>query len=128
MTYPVVLLVEQPLTTLDAEQILSLHSGVDGGANYIVLLPVEDAAGRVEAAMGALGSGELVAPMALDAQEFDELQHELMEQARADLASSLATMRAAGGVAEGQVVTADPVNALVEAVGAAGAAEAIVLT
>ena len=68
--YPVILLIEQALTELDATQVTSLHSGVEGGADYTVLLPVEDAAGRVEAAMGALGSGEVVAPMALSSDEF----------------------------------------------------------
>ena len=54
---------------------------------YHVLLPVEDAAARVESAMGALSSGDtLVAtPMVLDQDEVADIQRDLLDQARADL-------------------------------------------
>ena len=55
-TYTVVLLVEQALTAADAAQIRSLHEGLDDEVRYHVLFPAEDAAARVEAAIGTLGS------------------------------------------------------------------------
>lgn len=126
--YPVVLLIEQELTALDATQVLGLHSGIGEGVRYVVLLPVEDAAGRVEAAMGALGSGEVIAPLAMEADDFVELQHDLLNDARAALAASLEALSAVGGTARGEVVSDDPVQALVDAVSAEKAQEAIVLT
>ena len=51
-TYTVVLLVEQALSDADAAQVRSLHEGLDEEVRYHVLLPAEDAAARVEAAMG----------------------------------------------------------------------------
>ena len=46
--YAVVLLVEQALTPADAAQVHSLHEGLDGPVTYHVLLPLEDAAARIE--------------------------------------------------------------------------------
>ena len=66
-----------------------LHEQAPDPVRYHVLLPVEDAAARVESAMGALASGDaLVAtPMMLDHEEVEEIQRELLDQARADLAA-----------------------------------------
>ena len=55
-TYTVVLLVEQALSAADAAQIRSLHEGLDDEVRYHVLFPAEDAAARVEAAIGALAA------------------------------------------------------------------------
>jgi hypothetical protein len=63
-TYTVVLLVEQALTAADAAQVRSLHEGLDAEVHYHVLLPVEDAAARVEAAMSSIGGDALVSPAA----------------------------------------------------------------
>ena len=60
-TYPVVLLVEQALSAADAAQVRSLHEElVEEGqqVSYHVLLPIHDAAARIEAAMGSLDGGE----------------------------------------------------------------------
>ena len=54
-TYPVVLLVEQALSAADAAQVRSLHEElVEEGqqVSYHVLLPIHDAAARIEAAQG----------------------------------------------------------------------------
>ncbi len=62
-TYPVVLLVEQALSAADAAQVRSLHEElVEEGqqVSYHVLLPIHDAAARIEAAMGSLAGGELL--------------------------------------------------------------------
>ena len=61
-TYTVVLLVEQALSAADAAQVRSLHEGLDDEVRYHVLLPAEDAAARVEAAMGALGGDSVGTP------------------------------------------------------------------
>ena len=64
-TYDVVLLVEQALTPADAKQVRSLHSEIEDPVVYHVLLPLEDAAARIEASLGTLGAGDLMAAPAL---------------------------------------------------------------
>ena len=71
-TYDVVLLVEQPLSAEDAAQVRSLHEDVEDPVRYHVLLPVEDAAARVESAMGSLAASEVLASPAL---VMDEREH-----------------------------------------------------
>ena len=58
-TYDVVLLVEQPLSVEDAAQVRSLHQDVEEPVRYHVLLPVDDAAARVESAMGSIAASLL---------------------------------------------------------------------
>jgi hypothetical protein len=129
-TYDVVLLVEQPLSAQDAEQVVALHEGVEEDVRYHLLLPVEDAAARVESAMGSLTSGDalVAAPMMLDQDEVAQIQRELLDQARADLKVSVAALERAGGTATGELVTAEPISALAAKVPQVGAAEVIVLT
>ena len=133
MSYDVVLLVEQVLSAQDARQVRSLHSelGDEGeDVRYHVLLPVEDAAGRIESAMGTLSAGDALVgpPMAMDPEGVEDLQHELLEGARRDLAASVDAMTAAGGKATGVLVTDEPVHALVDKSQELQAAEVIVLT
>ena len=129
-TYDVVLLVEQPLSRQDAAQVRGLHEQAPDPVRYHLLLPVEDAAARVESAMGALASGDaLVAtPMMLDHEEVEDIQRELLDQARADLRASLQSLEEAGATAAGETVTAEPIDALIDKVKQVGAAEVIVLT
>jgi hypothetical protein len=129
-TYDVVLLVEQPLSSADARQVRSLHEDAPAPVRYHVLLPVEDAAARVESAMGTLASGDalVAAPMVLDQDEVADIQRELLDQARADVATSVQALQQAGGAATGESVTAEPIDALVAKVQAVGAAEVVVLT
>ena len=129
-TYDVVLLVEQPLTRQDALQVLGLHEQAPDPVRYHLLLPVEDAAARVESAMGTLASGDalVAAPMMLDHDEVQDIQRELLEQARRDLDASLRALHEAGATAGGQTVTEEPIDALVAKVKEVGAAEVIVLT
>ena len=51
-TYDVVLLVEQAMSAADAQQVRSLHTEIEDPVVYHVLLPLEDAAARVEAYVG----------------------------------------------------------------------------
>lgn len=128
-SYDVVLLVERELTELDARQVVALHQGLEEPVKYHVLLPVEDAAGRVQAAIGSIARYEMVPPMdAVDAETLQRLNQDLVERAQAELAASLALLRAAGRPAEGRITSDDPVRALAAEVSKHRAAEAIVLT
>ena len=129
-TYDVVLLVEQPLSVQDASQVHGLHTDVADPVRYHVLLPVEDAAARVESAMGSIAASEVLASPALimDSQDIEEVQRELLEQARSDTSVCIDRMAALGCDVLGEVVTADPIDALALKVGEVNAAEAIILT
>jgi hypothetical protein len=129
-TYDVVLLVEQPLSDLDARQVRGLHEEIEDPVRYHVLHPVDDAAERIESAMGALATGDALAgpPLAMDPDDVEELQHELLQSAREDLEGSLRALRAHGGDAVGEIVTEEPVHALVDKVKEVEGAEVIVLT
>ena len=129
-SYDVVLLVEQPLSRQDAAQVRGLHEDAPGPVRYHLLLPVEDAAARVESAMGALASGDalVASPMMLDQDEVADIQRDLLDQARADLARSVAALQETGATASGQTVTMEPIDALAEKVREVAAAEVLVLT
>ncbi|MEP6527253.1 MAG: hypothetical protein ABJA86_08815 [Nocardioidaceae bacterium] len=128
--YDVVLLIEQALSALDAEQITGLHSGIEEPVSYHVLLPVEDASGRVEATLGTLAAGEVLASSALVGNETDlaDLQKEIVDTSRESLATSLEALKNQGVEAAGEVTTKDPVEALIAAVQAFDARETIILT
>lgn len=129
-TYDVVLLVEQALSAQDAQQVRGLHTELEEDVRYHVLLPVEDAAGRIESAMGALSAGDALVgpPVAMDPDDLEDLQHELLDTARKDLAASVGALEAAGARATGVLVTDEPVHALVDKVKEFDGAEVIVLT
>ena len=128
--YDVALLIEQPLSALDAQQVRSLHEDVEGTVRYHVLLPVEDAAMRVETAMGSLAGGEILASptMVMAQADREGLQEELLEACRHDLQKSVAELVRAGAQAGGETVTADPIEALAGKVKQVDAREAIILT
>ena len=129
-TYDVVLLIEQPLTPLDARQVRALHEGLDEPVRYHVLLPVEDAASRIESAMGSVAASEVLASpaMVMNDVNLEEVQRELLDEARADLATCLKRLGEAGGDAVGEIVTADPIDALAAKVAEVDGREAIILT
>ena len=129
-TYDVVLLIEQPLSVDDAQQIRSLHQEVADPVRYHVLLPVEDAAARVESAMGSIAASEVLASPALvmDNDDIQEVQRELLDQARTDCTGCVDKLARAGADVVGEVVSADPIDALSAKVSEVHAAEAIILT
>ncbi len=129
-TYNVVLLLEQPLSTEDAGQVRGLHEDVDEPVRYHVLLPVEDAAARVETAMGSVAASEVLASPALlmDEADLGEAQRELLERARAELSSCLERLHATGADAVGEIVSVDPIDALATKVSELDGREAIILT
>ncbi len=128
-TYDVVLLVERELTELDAQQVVALHDGLDERVHYRMLLPVEDAATRVQTAIGSIARYEMVPPMdAVDGETLERLNRELVQRAQRELDRSLTLLRAAGRLAEGRVTSDDPVRALAAEVKTHDCSEAIVLT
>lgn len=127
--YDVVLLVEQALSTADAARIHSLHEALEDPVTYHVLLPVDDAAARVEAAMGSLPSSELLGAPGVLANSADLAAVEDDARDRADkaLADTLAALSSAGATANGQLVE-DPIEALAAKVKEVDGREAIILT
>lgn len=128
--YDVVLLVEQPLSPLDATQVRSLHESIEEPVLYHLLVPVDEVAPRIEAGMGALGTADtMVAPPILtDPEATKEIQGEVLDKARAAVKASVDAIVAAGGRAVGDVVSIDPIKALADTVAATDAREAIILT
>jgi hypothetical protein len=131
-TYTVVLLVEQALTAADAAQVRSLHEQLEEeqeDVRYHVLLPVADAAARIEAAMGAVDGDSLTAPhLPLDPDAVEMVREESERESSQALASTLAALREAGATAEGTTVDDDPIEALARAVQDGDGREAIILT
>jgi len=129
-TYDVVLLVEQPLSAMDARQVRSLHEGIEDPVRYHVVLPVEDAAARVESAMGSLAAGEVLASptIMLSDVNLEEIQQEILENARDDVSACVDRMAQAGGNAVGSLVNMDPIDAVAAKVKEVDAAEVIIMT
>ncbi len=129
-TYDVVLLVEQPLSAADAAQVRSLHQDVEEPVRYHVLLPVEDAAARVESAMGSIAASEVLASpaMVMDSEDIAEIQRELLRQARTDCDGCVDKLKGSGADVSGQVVSEEPIDALTSKVLEVSAAEVIILT
>src|SRR5689334_21646360 len=123
-TYDVVLLVEQALSHMDAEQVVALHEATPDPVRYHVLLPVEDAAARVESAMGSLSSGDtlVTTPTVLYQDEDADIQRDLLDQARADLKAAVARLQEVGADVDGDLVTDAPISALAAVVQDTGAA------
>jgi hypothetical protein len=128
--YDVVLLVEQALSDVDARQVRSLHEGLDEPVTYHVLLPVEDAAARIEAAMGSVTGHDLVPgpSIVVPAPDLAEIAKETKDQATSDLESTLAALKAVGANARGQIVGDHPIDALAAKVAEIDGREAIILT
>ena len=125
-----VLLVEQPLSAQDARQVRGLHEDLEEHVRYHLLLPVEDAAARVESAMGSLAASEVLASPALvmNEEDLEDIQHELLDNARRDLSASIQKLVDAGADAVGDIVSIDPIDALAAKVQAVDGREAIILT
>ena len=127
--YPVVLLVEEALTHADAQQVRSLHEGLDEQATYHVLLPIEDAAAAVEAAMGGMMGHDIVPGPRIGMPEVDlqAVREDSQQRARTALDATLEALQAAGADATGQLVT-EPIDALAAKVAEVDAREAIIMT
>ena len=129
--YDVVLLVEQQLTDVDARQVCSLHEALEDPVTYHVLLPLEDAAARVEAAMGSLTAGEMLASpaMALDEIDLEAVREESRNRSEQELAATVSALERAGAaIGSSQLVTEPPIDALARKVAEVDGREAIILT
>jgi len=127
--YDVVLLVEQALSAADAARVRSLHEALEDPVTYHVLLPVDDAAARVEAAMGSLPSSELLGASGVlaDGVDLAAVEEEARERAQQALASTLEALAAAGAQTTGSLVE-DPMRALAAKVKEVDGREVIILT
>ena len=129
--YDVVLLVEQQLTEQDARQVRSLHEGLDDPVTYHVLLPLDDAAARVEASMGSLSGGEMLASpgLPMGAIDLEAVREECRDRSDAELTATVAALEAAGAsVATSGVISGPPIHDLAAKVAAVDGREAIILT
>ena len=129
-SYDVVVLIEHGLTRTDAIQLRSLHEDIEDHVVYHVLVPLEDAAARIESAMGSLAAGEVMSSpaMAMNEVDLDAVRRDCLERSSRDLATTLEVLRAAGAEAEGAVVSDPPIDALAAAVAEFDGREAIILT
>lgn len=128
--YAVVLLVEENLTAEDAARIHSLHEGIDGLVAYHVLLPLDDGVARVQAAMGTVGTPDLVRGPSTMLPEIDpaEVVEEVKQSSRRELTTAIEVLQATGATVSGELVTGDPIDALAAKVAAVDGREAIILT
>lgn len=128
--YDVVLLIEQELSPADARQVCSLHENIDDPVTYHVLLPLEDAAARIEAAMGSLSGGEMLTSpsIAMNDVDLDAVRKDCEERSADELESTITALRNAGGTATGQIVSGSPIQALADKVAEVDGREAIILT
>jgi hypothetical protein len=128
--YAVVLLVEENLTAEDAARVHSLHEGIEGQVAYHLLLPLDDASARVQAAMGSMGGPDMVLGPPIPLPDIDpaEVVAEVKEQSEQALASSIERLRATGATATGTLVTGNPVDALAAKLAEVDGREAIILT
>lgn len=129
-TYDVVLLVEEAMSAGDATQVRSLHSDIADQVVYHVLVPLEDSSARIEASLGSLGAGDVMAApaMVMNEGDLDAVREECRDRSAKDLAATIASIEAAGGKASGAVTSEPPVDALVAKVAEVDAREVIVLT
>jgi hypothetical protein len=132
-TYDVVLLVEEALDAGDAARVRSLHEGIDEPVRYHVLLPVEDAAAGVEAALGGLSTGDMLAtPIprqpVLAPEDLEAVQDAVDERGEEALRASLAALEASGARVVGHTVSGPPIDELAAAIAEVDGREAIVVT
>jgi len=129
-TYTVVLLVERALSAADAAQIRSLHEGLADEVRYHVLVPAEDAAARVEAAIGTLGNDTSSGARSIppEPETIQMVREESERETSRALRATLEALHSAGARAQGEVVDRDLVEALAATVQAVDGREAIILT
>ena len=131
--YNVVILAEQAMTPGDAEEVVSLHESIEDTRHYHIVIPCENAAQRVDMAMGSLAASEVMSTPELQTPEFDieKAQEEINQRANDAVNRSVAAIRAQGVKdveGSGECSSADPLEALISAVAARQADEVIVMT
>lgn len=128
--YTVLILAEQALSAADAARLVSLHDALPDDRRYVLLIPCEDAAARVETAVGALAASEALAAPAIVVAEEDvaSAQQEIDAEAQTAVTISVAALRALGHEATGGFTSDDPVEALERLCAERSADEVIVMT
>lgn len=129
--YDVVLLVEKELTAADAQQVRTLHEGLDDPVTYHVLIPLEDAAARIEASMGSLSAGEMLASPAMTMRDvdLDAVRKECKDNSDRELKATIEALQATGAtIGSSTVVAEPPIDALAAKVSEVDGREAIILT
>ena len=126
MTTSIVLLTEQPLSAADAGRLLELHA--PDAPSYRVLVPADTHRNLLADVLDHLSLLEL--REALEAVRPHKPGHEEAWRVQADQAlhASLTALRALGVVADGHVVSGDPVAALQKELGELPADEVIIVT
>ena len=124
--YDVALLIERQLTDLDADQVVSLHEGLDESVTYHLLLPVDTSASMLASSMSALGAGQIMTIS--DADVIAEVQDDLSSAGATELEASAALLTQRGQTVTATLTEDDPIDALGELVSETKAAEAIILT
>jgi hypothetical protein len=128
--YNVIVLAEQALSPGDATEVVSLHDGIEDARHYHVLIPCENAAARVETALGALAASEVLAAPPVLTGDLDaaKAQAEIDAHAQNDVGVSVAAIQASGHDASGEFSSQDPIDAVVRVVNDRAADEVIVMT
>jgi hypothetical protein len=126
--YVVVILLEEGLTSGDASQIRSLHEGIEDPLRYHVLLPLDDAPARLQAALGSVGATADLGPIPMPEIDTAGLLEHVRAQAAAALEDTLTALRATGAEAQGTLVSKDPIEALSQAISDLDGREAIIVT
>lgn len=128
--YHVVILAEQAMTAGDAQEVVSLHEDIEDSRHYHVLVPCDNAAQRVEQALGTLAASEMLSspPVLTETVNVEEVQEEIDDEAEDAVKASVGAIRALGADATGEFSAADPIDTLAAAVESHRAAEVIVMT
>lgn len=127
----VIVLVEQPLSAADAAAVVARRGRPPAADDqFHVLIPVEDAAARVEATIGTLATTEVLgtSPLYFAEQDLEKLREEIVESSRRALQASVEALRAAGVSAGGEVTAVDPLDRLCQLVEEKGADEVVIVT
>lgn len=124
--YNVAVLFERQLIDLDADQVSSLHEGVDDDITYHLLLPVSESRLAIRTSMAALSDG-VIAPD-LDLEVLETLENQERLEGEEGLNSSLALFHARKLNATAALAEGDPIDELIDLVEQYSCDEAIILT
>jgi hypothetical protein len=129
-TYDICLLLEQPLSHTDAQQVVALHESWTDPVHYHVLLPLDDAAAHIEAALGSLAAGDVMAatPLTVLEEDAERARQEAVEMSDRACEQCVAVLHELGASADAEVVTGDPVDSLARSVERRSSDEVIILT
>jgi hypothetical protein len=109
---------------------VSLHEAIEDTRHYHVLIPCDNAALRVQHALGSLAASETLSrpPTFMEELDPEQLQAEIDETAEDAVEASVAMIRALGVEADGEFSSQDPIDTLAEVTSKQQAAEVIVMT